>query len=318
MAVSMTKTVLVTGATGFIGSSLIKALAESSLYNAIPCGRKGSCLDTILFGSKVQHWDILEDDEPDCHYPVDVIFHCATANNVLSADFKSGVDLTVYGTERVLSYAVKNNVTEVFFLSTVQVYGTELSGIISEETPSCCETGYALNHFYGEELCRFYNRKYGLKVTIIRPTNVYGVPLCSGSKRDTLVPACFVNEAITYGHIILKTPGLQYRNFISTSEIAYNMLQLLDSTGCNSDSRIVNISSNLYYSIYDVAQLVANKYKDLFGREIPVCVTTHGKMSSKIPFSVSGNVSITRNPREVSAGIFEQTIEKLLTGEGHE
>jgi UDP-glucose 4-epimerase len=143
----------------------------------------------------------------------------------------------------------------VQFFSTLQVYGTELHGRITEATPPRCESPYGLNHLLGEEVCRHYAHKYGLSVTLIRPSNVYGAPDSPTVQRSTLVPMCFVKSVLAEGRVILQSSGLQRRNFISTDEVADVCLHLAENTP--SGVNIVNAASHWTTSIREIAELVA-------------------------------------------------------------
>ena len=170
------------------------------------------------------------------------------------------------GTKKILDAAVKAKIKNVIFFSTIQVYGTNLKGNINENSPTNCKNSYSLNHLYGEELCKMYSKEYGLNVVVVRPSNVYGFPFIKTINRSTLVPMCFINEAIKKNRINILSSGKQNRNFISTDQVAYliNSILMKFPSGFN----VVNVGSNYYASIINISNIVAKVFKDKFNKKI--------------------------------------------------
>jgi len=256
------KRVLITGASGFIGSRLAIRAAQAGHAVTATARRKTTELETAL-GMSVQALDVLDTATPILACAADVIFHCATANDILSRDFAISVNLSVNGTRNILEMAVKNGIREIVFFSTLQVYGTELEGTITETTPPLCESPYGLNHLLGEEVCRFYARKHGLNIVLIRPANVYGVPDAPTVERSSLVPMCFVKAAMKGNEIVLQSSGKQQRNFVSTDEVADACLHLLEDFP--SGAEIINVGSNWLASIHELATIVAAEHERRMG-----------------------------------------------------
>ena len=248
------KRVLITGATGFIGSRLAIRTRQAG-HEVIATARRAASAAESALGMPVQTLDVLDAGIATQACPADAIFHCATANDILSRDFAAGVALSVNGTRNVLELAVKNGIRNVVFFSTLQVYGTELEGTITEATPPRCESPYGLNHLLGEEVCRFYANKHGLNIVLLRPANVYGVPDACTVERSTLVPMCFVKTVQQGGSIVLQSSGRQQRNFISTDEVADVCLHLLENFPQGAE--VINAGSNWLVSIHEIAQMVA-------------------------------------------------------------
>lgn len=308
------KNILITGAAGLIGSQLLSAINSYENYNVIPCVRdldQRRKLEEEL-GIPFYAWNVMTQKKFSIDEKISAIIHCATANDCISHEFKDGVDLSIYGTKAVLDFAVDNNVKRIFFLSTIQVYGSNLKGLISRDTPINCESAYSLNHFYGEELCRMYQKKYQLEIALIRPTNVYGCPETSSVNRETLVPTCFIRDILEDGLIKLHSNGKQCRNFISTNELAGAIASLLMDDGRDYDEVLVaNLASNLNLSILDVANLVAEAYFNLCGQKIAISTQEKGLTTLNL-FEVINDVNISRLSVEDSRKNFISEIVKLF------
>jgi len=264
------KHVIVTGATGLIGSRLVKTMQANGFTVTATARDPRPAIEAEL-GTPLSRLDVL-DPCTDVFEGVsaDCLIHCATANDILSKDTARGFQLSVVGTWNVLDLAVRAGVPRVIYFSTFQVYGTELSGVVDEATAPRCETPYGLNHWFGEEVCRTFARKHKIAVAVVRPANVYGAPAASSVRRETLVPACFVRDALTHGEIRLQSSGRQMRNFVSTQEVANACRHLLDDFPSEFD--VYNVCSGFTASVRQIAELTADVHEARFGSPLPVRV----------------------------------------------
>lgn len=203
-------------------------------------------------------------------HSADCLIHCATANDIASKNQSLGFELSVMGTWNMLRFAAVRSIPKLIYFSTFQVYGTELTGVVDESRPANCQSPYGLNHWCGEEVCRMQATMQALAVAVVRPSNVYGAPAASSVNRNTLVPACFVSDALAHGEIRLQSSGRQLRNFVSTAEVARACLHLL--ADFPSGFSISNICSPYSATIYDVALLTAEVHRERFGVTLPVKV----------------------------------------------
>ena len=263
--------VIVTGVSGYIGSVMAKRCLESG-YQVLGISRDNVELISHELGVDVVKADLLVSSNLESidFHSSDVIIHCATANDILSKDFNAGVLLSVMGTRHLFEAALRAGVRKLVLFSTAQVYGTELIGEIDESSLIRCETPYALNHLFAEELSRFYSITSDFDVVAVRPSNVYGLPLISTVNRSTLVPMCFVDQVVETGSISLHSSGKQTRNFVSIGEVADLILKVLDEFP--QGFSIANACSNYHASIFDIATLVASSFAATYKENIPVNV----------------------------------------------
>ncbi len=247
--------ILVTGSSGFIGSSVVRNLIESGRF-VRPTSRRSIDKLTSEFGTPVIRFDILEniESQKEVFHNVKTLIHCASPNDIQSRDSDGGMQLAVLGTFSLIEAAVRHGVKRIIFLSTLQVYGTELSGLVNESSPINCESPYGLNHYLGEEICRLASRLHGIDIVAIRPSNVYGMPCASTVSRSTLVPMCFISEALTEGSLTIRSSGLQRRNFVSLYEVSEIIKVILDRFP--KGFHIVNAVSSWHPTILDIAQMV--------------------------------------------------------------
>tara|TARA_Y100000591_G_C21847042_1_gene709361 strand:+ start:1919 stop:2860 length:942 start_codon:yes stop_codon:yes gene_type:complete len=308
------KKIYITGVSGFIGSNLAKKLKELN-YDVIGIIHSSNPLIEKELGIKVIENDLLKNNilKLDNAYAV---IHCATANDILSKNTYSGLSLSILGTNKLLESLKETEIKKLIFFSTAQVYGTELLGSLDENTPVNCETFYGLNHYLGEELCKSYSLKFNLDITVLRPTNVYGFYQASSVNRRTLVPVCFIDEALQQGSITLRSSGKQTRNFISNDELAEIALNTLEDFPKGFSIR--NCGSNWYSSILEIAELVSESYEKFFKKKLVINIESELPKSGNI-FQYKSNfvkfrqemTSSKINMKNVINKFFELSLKKL-------
>jgi UDP-glucose 4-epimerase len=183
-----------------------------------------------------------------------------------------------------------------------------LAGSYDSESKIKPENDYAMNHVFGEQYAEMFSRKFGIKVAVIRPSNIYGRFLTPEIDRWTLVPGCFIREALESGTITLLSSGKQFRNFISleelscsTEKIAINMQNAFDN---------LILASNNYFSIIDVAKMTQKVLKEKFGKHVELMVKSENPSEPK-RFEIDRDnlknflIDINRT--------FEQTLENEIT-----
>lgn len=304
--------VLITGASGFIGSALVRRLVCGGIPLTATTRGRTETLSAEL-GVPVTRVDLME-TLPSLE-GIRTVVHCATPNDVISRQADGGIPLAVLGTRALLEQAAKNGVKRFIYLSTLQVYGTQLSGTIDESTPTSCESLYGLNHYLGEEVCRYYARTSGIDIVILRPANVYGVPSVSTVDRWTLVPMCFVREAIQTGAVTLKSSGRQRRNFISTEEVAGLITHLLGEfpSGCT----VVNAASDWTCSIAEIATLTEERWVRAKGERLPVRILSDLPQKGN-EFTVASRWAGVRVAPETSRRKMAEVIDGLIQlNQGH-
>ncbi len=177
--------VLVTGATGLLGSHLVERLLEQG-YEVRALARKTS--DTSHL--KTTGAEIMFASFEDCNaisatvHDVDVVIH--TAARVMPGwgtweDFESAA---VKGTKNLLEACVEAGVKRFVYISSVTVMGKNcLQDIPADESTSCDigpvnrHTFYEWSKLMGEQTALEYNQQGNINVTVVRPGMIYG-PRC--------------------------------------------------------------------------------------------------------------------------------------------
>ncbi|MDQ0194554.1 NAD-dependent epimerase/dehydratase family protein [Paenibacillus wynnii] len=262
--------ILVTGAGGFIGSVLCKQLHADG-HEVVRMLRKlqkkeGKAVDSY----EDYECDVLSDSFPDIQLSGDAIVHLAAANDIVSKNGREGIRLSVIGTKNVLDFAVNNRIDKVVFFSTIQVLGSELEGLITEESAFYPENDYAANHMMAEMYTEMYARKGLLRAVSMRPTNVYGYFTLPTINRWSLVPACFCREAFFDKQITLRSSGKQIRNFVSVDSVAGATRAVLAHFPASYD--VLNIGSQCHMTILEAAELVKEVHDEMYPHPVQLLI----------------------------------------------
>lgn len=209
----MTKTLIISGAAGYFGTAACDFFSENGwrVLRAIRCEGADIYFDLNSPGTIA---NVRISDK------VDLFIHAAAANkeSCLADPYRS-IAQNILGTKAALDFCVANRIEHFVYISTLNVFGRP-EGHIHELSSPFPEDDYGISHLQAEEYVRMYTSQGKIKGMVIRPSTFIGVPRdISVFTRWNLVPFSFCRQAVTLGEIVLETPGLQQRNFVSVFDI---------------------------------------------------------------------------------------------------
>ena len=235
------KTVLVTGATGLIGSFLVDMFLYANFrWNAkikvLAISRKRKNLIQRFGEKQSPELCYLEQDISlpfEVKETVDYIIHAA--GNAYPAVFREKPVETllsnVTGTRNLLELARKNRNCPFLFVSSGEVYGGNTClenplmesdyGYIDVLLPRSC---YPMGKRAGENLCVSWMQEYGTPVKIVRPCHTFGPNV---TERDNRVTVQFMKNVIRQEDIVLKSEGKQIRSYCYVADCASALLSVL-------------------------------------------------------------------------------------------
>ena len=178
--------IFITGATGFIGTELVKALLKKgyfiyALYRN-PENLRLENKNLQYIQGDVLHTKSLYEGMKECT----VVFHLAAHTRVWDKNPETYYNVNVEGTRNVLKIALELDITKVIVTSTAGVFGPSDHIPITENKtlPSSYFTLYEKTKYLAEEVVDSYIQK-GLNIIRLYPTRVYGPGLNSESNAVT-------------------------------------------------------------------------------------------------------------------------------------
>lgn len=287
--------ILLTGATGYVGGELLPTLIANG-HDVFCLTRSTQRLPGIDPSRQTVH-DLcqpltLQQDD------FDLVIHAAGANDVQSRDPASALMLTALTTRQCAAFAARQKVPRLAYLSTFQVYGTD-EGNIDELTPCRPVNDYALTHLFAEQWIEQYARTMQLQYILLRPANIAGIPRTGNMQRWTLAPGCFCRDAFRDQRIVVRSSGLQQRDFLSLREITQRVAAICSDFERYAN-RAININAGTALTIADIAQLATARYEAIFGKpcSLEFAPTSSATMQQKpVTLSVSGDY-LSHHPEE--------------------
>lgn len=258
------KTVLLTGATGLIGTFLSDVLRyrnEHLSWNTkiFAVSRHAAAAREAF---EPIRWDVNEPLERQDVHP-DFIVHAASNTHPLqyAADSVGSLLTNLLGTRHLLELARQSGTERVVFLSSVEIYGQALSEkqIFSEETCGFIDCNqvracYPEGKRAGEALCQAYRSQYGLDIVLPRLSRTYGPTM---KLDDSKAMSQFLKNGVRGEDIVLKSEGLQRYSYCYVKDAVAGILY---AWLVGQDGEAYNVSDDMeeVISLRQIAQIIAS------------------------------------------------------------
>jgi UDP-glucose 4-epimerase len=243
---------LVTGAKGFLGRHVSKALATEG-YSVHGFGH-GAWSRTEWLSYGLSDWH-------DCEVTLsallrfeqtpELLVHCAGGASVSAsmADPLEDFSRTVDTTAAALDYLRLRAPAARFILpSSGGVYGSDEREVVSEETPPNPQSAYAAHKLIAETLCESYGRSFSVKSAVVRLFSVYG----PGLRKQLLWDVC---RKLQQGDGSLSGTGRETRDWLHVEDAAQLILHAADRATASCVR--VNGGTGVGVSVSEIAAVLA-------------------------------------------------------------
>ncbi|MFC6600691.1 GDP-mannose 4,6-dehydratase [Ectobacillus funiculus] len=261
----MSKTVIITGVAGFLGSYLARNLLKDEKVLVIGLDNfstgKRENIEDLLNYPKFQfvQFDITQPDILNIlgFANIHEIYHLASPASpkfYQAIPFET-IEVNSKGTYNMLELA-KRTGAKILYTSTSEAYGdpeihpqSEIyRGNVNTWGPRAC---YDESKRMGEVLCYLYHSLYRTPVKVARIFNTYSAGLRNDDGR---VISNFVTQALTGADITVYGDGTQTRSFCYVTDTIRALMLMMEKDKANGE--IINIGNSLEYKIIDIAHLV--------------------------------------------------------------
>ena len=257
--------ILVTGATGLVGSAIVKKLLEQGNNKVVALVRNSEKAEKTFADYETDNLEIMISDICDLKpeaIGVDYIIHAAsqTSSKAFVNQPVETINTAIKGTTAILEFARVNPVKSFVYLSSMEVYGLPVTNEKIYEDHSTNLDTMAVRSCYPESkrmcenICVSYFSEYDVPVKIVRLTQTFGPGV---AYNDGRVFAEFARCAIEGRDIVLKTKGETKRNYLYLEDAVDAILAVLMKGENGNAYNAAN--EDTYCSIYEMAKLVTEK-----------------------------------------------------------
>lgn len=295
-------TILVTGATGLIGTVLIDSLmyrnkmhgsgvmvvavsrSMDRLHNRFP-----DYIDNPLFipveGDVTEPLDIKQN--------VNYIINLAsnTHPGLYASEPINTINTIISGIESILELAAANQSRRVINISSVEIYGENIGGVQRFKEDYCgyinCNTlraGYTEAKRVSEAICQAYIAEKGVDVVSARPGRVYGPTMLESDTKST---SQFIRNAVNGEDIILRSDGGQRWSYVYVADVVTAIFSLLTRGRVG---EAYNVADDEVKTLRETAEILAGINSRQVTFELPDDITIQG--GSKVQSALMDSTKI--------------------------
>lgn len=252
---------LITGGFGYLGGRLAQVLASQTDHEILLGTRQRVDPPSWLPQAKVTQtqWDSPAGLERICA-GVDAVVHMAGMNaQDCATDSVAALEVNAVATGRLMQAAIRQGVKRFIYLSTAHVYGSPLTGVITEETCPVSLHPYATSHRAGEDMVRAAHQRGEIEGIVIRLSNAYGAPAHKDANCWMLLVNDLCRQAVTTKRIVLRSSGLQRRDFVTLTDACRAIRHLLELPADKLVDGLFNVGGAWSPTVLEMTQRVAER-----------------------------------------------------------
>ncbi len=255
------KSVLVTGAGGFIGSHLVERLAvEGAAVRALVHynSRNDPGLLTLLPSDTLEHVEVIPGDLRDpiavqqAVEGMDIVFHLGALISI-PYSYKHPfhvAETNILGTLNVLQACREMGVRRLVHTSSSEVYGTALRVPIDEGHPLQGQSPYSASKIGADKLAESYFCAYELPVVTLRPFNTYGPRQSDRAVIPTIIAQALTQDIVRLGNLDAR------RDLTYVTDTVGGFIKI--SEAANVEGGTYNLGAGSDISIGELAEKIIN------------------------------------------------------------
>lgn len=285
------RSILLTGATGLIGSFLIDVILRKNLFDGLNCtvyaltrneekAKARFCMFKDDSHLAFVHYDVTK---PFIHNEigkVDYVLHLASNTHPMqySTDPIGTITTNIIGAQNMMDFALDHHAERFAFASSNEIYGENRGDVEFFDENYCgyinsntMRAGYPESKRCSEALCQAYKAQKNLDVVILRFTRSYGPTMLM---TDTKAISQFIKKGVAGEDIVLKSAGTQYFSYQYVSDSVSGLLTVLL---CGKNGEAYNIAEeHSDIMLKDLASIIAGINGQNVVFEVPDAVEAAG------------------------------------------
>jgi len=199
------------------------------------------------------------------------VVHLAATNEIDSAaDPAKAHEVNTLGTERMLAAAIAESVVRFVYLSTAHVYGDNLSGTVTEETPPRPVHPYAATHLEAERAVLDALRSRRIEAIVLRLSNGFGRPAHPAVDRWTLLVNDLCRQATVQHRLALRSSGLRFYDFITIEDACRGISHVARLDASAIGDGLFNLGGEYSCSVRAMAERVSARAERMLGAPMPL------------------------------------------------
>lgn len=252
--------ILVTGASGLIGTHLVKILLRNNFQV------RGIIHNRPHFFQTEENLELIKGDLTNSEFcktickDIDYVFHLAVETGSISKNSKYPASImtpTVLMDFNMLKASHEEGIKKYLYSSCACVYPAELEDMIEDNAwngppPKMHET-ISWSKRIAELQCKSFYKEYGDNISIVRPSNTYGMYDIFDTENSHVISA-FIEKAISKTDpFIIWGNGEQIREFVYAEDVAKGMILALEH---NTKAEPINLGGGTAIKIKDLAEKI--------------------------------------------------------------
>ena len=263
----MTKNVLLTGGFGTLGGRISANLSKNPEINLRLASRQKRQPPSWAPKAEVCVVDFENQNSiKQMLHEVTHVVHLAALNDYeCRAEPEKAQLVNVEYTRRVVEQAGQLKKLRFIYLSTIQVYGNSLTGVITETSPTDPQDAYSKTHLDAERIVEHAHNTQQLEGVRLRSANGFGAPMSPDAKIWQIIANDLCRQAVETKKLTLKSHGLQSRNFVPFTDVCSAVYHSLGMSPQQTGDGLFNLGGRKTLQIIQMAELVATRCGTVLG-----------------------------------------------------
>lgn len=236
------KKIVITGASGFLGSHLVERLKDDERYKVYALSSKPDDLKEKISGENIEY---IHKDSLDAEMLKDsTVINCAYPRNSIGTAIADGLKYI----QKVFESAVGSGAAAIINISSQSVYSQQRIEAATEETPVCLESPYAVGKYAVEILLESICKGSDTKYTSLRMASLIGPGF------DQRIVNRFVKQAIETGKLTVKRNRQKF-GFFDVEDAVSGIAAML-AADAETWKPVYNLGRKGSYTLIQIAETV--------------------------------------------------------------